>query len=89
VVLVLLVRDANAGPNLGRSNLLVHNLFPIASDNPGRSIAEYPVRVQYLSKSLGDSDLSAVVTGVSLPLSTTMSVNTVLGYIKEYPQMRE
>jgi len=28
-VLVFVVRDANAGPNLGRSKLLFHNLFPI------------------------------------------------------------
>jgi hypothetical protein len=44
-VLVLLVRDANAVPNLGRSNLPFRNLFRIASNNPGRSIAEYLVRV--------------------------------------------
>ena len=44
-VVVLLVRDANAGPNLGRSKLRFHNLFTTASDNPGRSIAGDPVRV--------------------------------------------
>jgi hypothetical protein len=55
----------------------------------GGNLAGALSRLQYLSKSLGDSDLSAAVTGVSLPLSTTISVNTVLGYIKEYPQMRE